>query len=116
MLENRFHTIRRNYRSWAGFKVAFCWIPYCIKKISEKCRMQKPLRILSLPLPEREDIVEAGEKFLLVILGAKHRNTLDELLFCKYSEKISGPTRQAVKAEALGPTSDAALQHTMDVF
>jgi hypothetical protein len=115
MLENRFHTIRRNYRSWAGFKVAFCWIPYCIKKISEKCRMQKSLRILSLPSPEREDI-EAGEKFLLVILGAKHRNTLDELLFCKYYEKISGRTRQAVKAEALGPTSDAAHQHTMDVF
>ena len=41
---------------------------------------------------------------------------MDELRSRKYYEKISGSTRQAVKAEALDPTSDAAQQHILRMY
>ena len=74
------------------------------------------LKILTLPSSERQDILQAGEKMLLLLLGAKRENNLDELRSRKYFEKISGPTRQAVEAEALGPTSDAAQQHVLRMY
>ena len=74
------------------------------------------LTILTQSTFEKKDILEAGEFFLLILLGAKHESTLDELRSRKYYEKISGSTRQAVKAEGLGPTSDAAQQHILRMY
>jgi ABC-type enterochelin transport system substrate-binding protein len=50
-----------------------------LQKFLKNAEFRSLLRILSLPSPEREDVVEAGQKILLVILGAKHEKTLDEL-------------------------------------
>ena len=74
-------------------------------------------RSLFMLSSERQYILQAGEKIILLLLGAKHENTLDELLRCrKYYEKISRPTRQTVKAEALGPTSDSAHQYVLRIY
>ena len=41
---------------------------------------------------------------------------MDELRAPKYYDKIVRPTRNAVKPETLGPTTDAAQQHILCIY
>ena len=61
------------------------------------------------------DVINAGEKLLLVILGAKTEKSLDELRLMKFTRKIATSTN-AVVPESLGPTSDAARFHSLRVY
>ena len=65
---------------------------------------------------DRKDILQAGEKILLLLLGGKWEKTLDELRVQKYQEKRSGETQHYVKVEAHGPPSDVALQHVLRIY
>ena len=74
------------------------------------------LSTFSLPSSDREDILQAGKKILLLLLSGKKEKSLDELRVRKYYEKITGQTCQCVKVGALGPTSDAAQQHVLRIY
>ena len=49
------------------------------------------LRIFSL-VSGRKDILQAGEKILLLLLGGKREKTLDELRVHKFHDKMLGQT------------------------
>ena len=74
------------------------------------------LRIFSLSSSDRKDILLAGEKILLLLLGDKKEKALDVLRIYKYYEKIIGQTRYLVKVEVLEPTSDAEQQDVIQIY
>ena len=63
----------------------------------------------------QQQVIEAGEKLLLLLTGAKMEKSLDELRLFKFSQKIV-TSKVAVQPEALGPASDAANFHLLRVF
>ena len=69
-------------------------------------------RLFSLA-SDREDILQAGQEILLLLLGGKGEKTLDELRVHKCHEKMSRQIQHSVKVEAHGPTSDPAQQHVL---
>ena len=70
--------------------------------------MQSLLKTISSEGVEKERVLQVGEKIILILLGAKKEKTLDELRSRKYFDKITGTTRQSVKPETLGSTTNAA--------
>ena len=74
-----------------------------LQKIWKSQEFQNLLMIFSLPLSDRKDILQAGEKILLLLLSGKWEKTFDVLRVHKYHEKISRQTQHSVKIETLGP-------------
>ena len=83
---------------WYHIKVTFCWSTYYIATVYEKYEIYNAL------LP-------ACEKVLLVLLCVRN----EENIGWQNYDKKSGLTREAIKLETLGPTSDAAHQHILYV-
>ena len=74
------------------------------------------MRVFSLSSSDRKDILLAGEKILLLLLGDKREKALDVLRIYKCYEKIIGQTRYLVKVEVLEPTSDAEQQDVIQIY
>ena len=87
-----------------------------LQKFEKSQIFKDSVKVLASSTSERHTILEAGESLLLKLLGGKEEKRLDELRVRKYFEKLSGPSRQAVKAENLGPTTDAAQQHIIRIY
>ena len=87
-----------------------------LQKFEKSQEFKDSVKVLASSTSERHTILEAGESLLLKLLGGKEEKRLDELRVRKYFEKLSGPSRQAVKAENLGPTTDAAQQHILRIY
>lgn len=79
-----------------------------LQKFIKNKVVQQLINLLSTPELEKRTVLEAGGKLLLLLLGGKTEQNLDKLHSRKYYDKISGATRQAVKPETLGRTTDAA--------
>ena len=85
------------------------------KNVWKSQEFRNLLRIFWLA-SDREDILQAGEKILVLLLGGKRKKTLDELRLHKYHEKMSRQIQYFVKVEARGPTSDATQQHVLWIY
>ena len=86
-----------------------------LQKFLKNQEFRNLLRIFSLA-SGRKDMLQAGEKILLLLLGGKREKTLDELRVHKYHEKMSGQTQHSVKVEARGPISGAVQQHVFWIY
>ena len=73
------------------------------------------LNVFSLA-SDREDILQAGEKILLLLLGGKRAKILDELRVYRYHKKMQIHIQHSVKVEARGPTSDVSQQHVLWIY
>ena len=82
-----------------------------LQKYLKNQEFRNLLRIFSLA-SDREDILQAGEKILL-LLGGKRKKTPYELCVHKYHKKMPRKIQHSTKVEARAPTSDAAEQHTL---
>ena len=86
-----------------------------LHKFQKSTRFRELSAIFLSESSSKEDIVDAGEKLMLQILGAsKKENSMDELRLANYYRKFGG--KSAVKPQSLGPTSDATAQHSLRVY
>ena len=61
------------------------------------------------------DVVDAGEKALVIIYNGKSTDTLDSLRYQRFCEKVASKSSH-VKPQALPPTSGAAKYHSLRVY
>ena len=61
-----------------------------LQKFLKNQKFRNLLRIFSLPSSDRKDILQAGEKFLLLLFGGKREKTLDDFRLHKYYDQMSG--------------------------
>ena len=86
-----------------------------LHKFQKSTRFRELSAIFLSESSSKEDIVDAGEKLILQILGAsKKENSMDELRLANCYRKLGG--KSAVKPQSLGPTSDATAQHSPRVY
>ena len=61
------------------------------------------------------DVVDTGEKILIIVYSGKLTDTLDSLRHQRFCEKVAS-NRSHVKPQALPPTSAAAKYHSLHVY
>ena len=76
------------------------------------------LDIFKQPDATRDEIAEAGEKFLLKLYGATQSNSLDKYRYVRYMQQVSNTslTSAGFKLESLPPTSAAAKFHAFRTY
>ena len=62
-----------------------------------------------------EEVKNAGENALVCIYGGKPGQTLDQLRYQRYLEKLASKSK-SVQAQSLPPTSSAAKYHSLRVY
>jgi len=85
------------------------------KKCKTDPQFRKFLLIFVDGTSSKEDIVEAGEKLLLILYGGGKAVSLDQLRLWRYNNKVA-TSNKCLKPEMLCPTSDAASFHSLRVY
>ena len=84
-------------------------------KVKKDADFRLLIKTLSSESGTKADILTAGEKLLVVLVGDAKEKTLDELRFSQYYRKL-GTTNKALSPKMLCPTSDAGSLHIMRAY
>ena len=86
-----------------------------ILKLKENTQLQQAALVFDNPNSNHDQVREAGEKALVAIYGGKKTDSLNQLRYKKYTEKVAKSLTQ-VDPKNLPPTSAAAKYHSYRVF
>ena len=86
-----------------------------LSKLRALPQFRKEAEIFINSVSDKSKIIEAGEHALASIYNRKQGNTLDELRYLKFSEKVA-KSASFVQPRSQPPTSTAAKYHILHVY
>jgi hypothetical protein len=92
-----------------------CDITSRLSRDSAQVTFREQAKVLDTLSSSMYDVVDAGEKALVIIYNGKLTDTLDSLRYQRFCEKVASKTSH-VKPQALSPTSGAAKYHSLRVY
>ncbi len=86
-----------------------------LKKMQKSSTLVEQAKVFMDPLSSHDQIVNAGDIAMRVLMGGKTSETLDDMRYRQFHCKALKSTA-TVKAESLPPTAAATKYHSMRVF
>ena len=86
-----------------------------LKRLKASERFQELADVFLSPASSKEGIISAGEKVIVDLYGGKPTDTLNELRYVRYVQKMS-TSKKAVQPSNLPPTASAAKFHSMRTY
>lgn len=86
-----------------------------VKRFQTSSAFREQAKVFNAHSASAHDVVDAGEKALLIIYNGKATDTLDSLRYQRFCEKVASKSSH-VKPQALPPTSSAAEYHSLRVY
>ena len=86
-----------------------------LRKFKASSTFREQAKVFDTNSASLHDVVDAGEKALIIVYNGKLTDTLDSLRHQRFCEKVASK-RSHVKPQALPPTSAAAKYHSLRVY
>ena len=86
-----------------------------LRKFKASSTFREQAKVFDTNSASMHDVVDAGEKALIIVYNGKLADTLDSLQHQRFCEKVASK-RSHVKPQALPPTSAAAKYHSLRVY
>lgn len=86
-----------------------------LSKFKASSMFREQAKVFNSDSASTHDVVEAGEKALILVYNGKLTDTLDSLRYKRFCEKVASKTSH-VKPQSLPPTSAAAKYHSLRVY
>ena len=87
------------------------------KLLKANAGLAKDVLVFNMPNATKEELVSAGEKFLLHLYGGADFSSLDSFRYYAYTRAIAKkPANETLNLATLPPTSDAAKQHIFRTY
>ena len=86
-----------------------------LSKFKASCMFREQAKVFDSDSSTTHDVVNAGEKALILVYNGKLTDTLDSLRHKRFCEKVVSKTSH-VKPQSLPPTSAAAKYHSLRVY
>ena len=86
-----------------------------LRKFKASSTFREQAKVFDTNSASMHDVVDAGEKALIIVYNGKLTDTLDSLRYQRFCEKVASK-RSHVKPQALPPTSAAAKYYSLRVY